>query len=121
VFLGYSSFHKEFKCLDRKTGRIYISRDVIFYDNVFPFSVDSAPATITHSTLLKNQILLPSIALQPSLTEPDLMSNQQRYVEPAVINTFASEDLVIEEREQVVSAEPAQETSSAEEVPKSVP
>jgi hypothetical protein len=30
--------HKGFKCLDLSTGRIYISRDDIFDENVFPFS-----------------------------------------------------------------------------------
>jgi hypothetical protein len=35
VFLGYSNMHKGFKCLDLSTGRIYISRDVIFDGQVF--------------------------------------------------------------------------------------
>lgn len=30
--------HKGFKCLDILMGRIYISRDVVFDENVFPFS-----------------------------------------------------------------------------------
>jgi len=38
AFLGYSQLHKGYKCLDISTGRIYISRDVIFDENVFPFS-----------------------------------------------------------------------------------
>ena len=38
VFLGYSNFHKGFKCLDPDKGRIYISRDVVFYEHVFPFA-----------------------------------------------------------------------------------
>jgi hypothetical protein len=38
VFLGYSSRHKGFKCLEPSTGRVYISRDVIFYESVFPFA-----------------------------------------------------------------------------------
>lgn len=38
VFLGPSHTHKGYKCLDIATGRIYISRDVVFDENVFPFS-----------------------------------------------------------------------------------
>jgi histone deacetylase 1/2 len=38
VFLGYSNMHKGFKCLDISTGRIYISRDVIFNEQIFPFA-----------------------------------------------------------------------------------
>jgi hypothetical protein len=30
VFLGYSSLHKGYKCLDMETGRVYISHDVNF-------------------------------------------------------------------------------------------
>jgi histone deacetylase 1/2 len=38
VFLGYNPRHKGVKCLDVKTGRVYISRDVVFDENVFPFA-----------------------------------------------------------------------------------
>jgi hypothetical protein len=38
VFLGYSNMHKEFKCLDIFKGCIYISRDMIFDESVFPFA-----------------------------------------------------------------------------------
>lgn len=38
MFLGYSVLHKEFKCLDVPSGRVYISRDVTFDEKVFPFS-----------------------------------------------------------------------------------
>jgi hypothetical protein len=37
VFLGYSNLHKEFKCLDVAGGRVYISRDVVFNEMVYPF------------------------------------------------------------------------------------
>jgi hypothetical protein len=32
-----SNLHKGFKCLDVSTGRIYISRDVVFDEDIFPF------------------------------------------------------------------------------------
>jgi histone deacetylase 1/2 len=38
VFLGYSNLHKGFKCLEISSGRVYISRDVVFDENEFPFS-----------------------------------------------------------------------------------
>jgi histone deacetylase 1/2 len=38
VFLGYSPLHRGYKCFDRATSRIYISRDVVFDEQFFPFS-----------------------------------------------------------------------------------
>jgi len=37
VFLGYSNLHKGYKCLDIPSGRVYISRDVVFDEENFPF------------------------------------------------------------------------------------
>jgi hypothetical protein len=49
VFLGYSSLHKWYKCLDPNSGRIHISRDV-FYENVFLFSVCPMILTLHYVT-----------------------------------------------------------------------
>jgi hypothetical protein len=38
VFLGYSSQHNGYMCLEPTTRRVYISRDVMFHETVFPFS-----------------------------------------------------------------------------------
>jgi hypothetical protein len=38
IFLGYSLMHKVMKCLDISIGRVYIFRDVIFDENIFPFA-----------------------------------------------------------------------------------
>jgi hypothetical protein len=38
VFLGYSDMHKGYEYLEISTGRVYISRDVIFDEEIFPFA-----------------------------------------------------------------------------------
>jgi hypothetical protein len=38
AFLGYSNQHKGFKCPDISEGHVYISRDVVFDEGIFPFA-----------------------------------------------------------------------------------
>lgn len=55
VFIGYSGHHKGYKCLDVATGQVYISRDVIFDEQSFPFSrLDSSQnsPSYTYESLL---------------------------------------------------------------------
>ena len=64
TFLGYSMNHKGYKCLD-KSSRIYIPRDVIFYENTFPFTaqptVHSSPMPLQSSFSI-NVPTLPSFS-----------------------------------------------------------
>jgi hypothetical protein len=41
IFLGYSTEHHGYKCLDQFSGRVYVSRNVIFNEQLFPFSSGS--------------------------------------------------------------------------------
>lgn len=55
--------HKGFKCLDVKAGRVYISRDVIFDEDVFPFANLHPNAG---ARLRSEILLLPSYLLNSS-------------------------------------------------------
>lgn len=61
VFLGYSHLYKGFKCLDASTDRVYISRDVVFDGNVFPFSTlhSNAGARLRSEISLLPSFLVP--------------------------------------------------------------
>jgi hypothetical protein len=69
VFLGYSTLHKGYKCLHVPSNRVYISRDVIFDETVFPFSnmpVSHTPPPVTESSLLSADHFMDT-AYAPSL------------------------------------------------------
>jgi hypothetical protein len=61
VFLGYSNLHKGYKCLDISTGRLYISRDIVFDETVFPFALLHSNA----GARLREEINLLPLSLQP--------------------------------------------------------
>jgi len=79
VFLGYSNLHKGFKCLDPKEGRIYISRDVVFDEHVFPFASLHSNAG---ARLRAEFSLLPDILKNPSSTFGDALLHDQHLVSP---------------------------------------
>ena len=52
VFVGYSASHKGYRCLDRATGRVYISRHVVFNEDAFPFATSLGLQSNTHVELV---------------------------------------------------------------------
>jgi histone deacetylase 1/2 len=68
VFLGYSSLHKGFKCLEPSSGRVYISRDVVFDETVFPFNELHPNA---EARLRQEILLLPIDLLNPGDALPN--------------------------------------------------
>jgi hypothetical protein len=107
VFLGYSNSHKGFKCLDPAEGRIYISRDVVFDEHVYPFaSLCPNAGTRLHAELK----LLPDILLNPSSNFGDALLHDKHLVSPS------STDAVHSSYETGVStgADPASTTKNPE-------
>lgn len=68
VYLGVSPQHKGHKCLDA-TGRIYISKDVIFHESQFPYlSLFASSSSNSHmSHTYPAQILFPSVNTNTNL------------------------------------------------------
>jgi hypothetical protein len=80
VFLGYSSIHKGYKCLEVLSGRVYISRDVIFDEKAFLFTEfhSNAGARLHAEINLLPTHLLPSSNVGPrgtNLTDDSLLQN----------------------------------------------
>lgn len=100
AFLGYSNLHKGFKCLDIASGRVYISRDVVFDENVLPFSKlhDNAGAR------LRAEILLLPLSLTNPLLGAGIVNDQVTNDAPA--NQFCEEtsDLQAEETSRATGA-----------------
>jgi len=74
VFLGYSSSHLGYHCLDLAYHRIYVSRHVRFHENVFPFAnSEQKHIPSTFHTAYTPSILASSQFFQPTtlLTSPN--------------------------------------------------
>jgi len=85
VFLGYSDSHKGFKCLDPSEGRIYISRDIVFDEQVFPFHFLHPNAGMQFRAEIA---LLPPSLLPPSSTFGDAILLDQN--SPDTVSTNPS-------------------------------
>jgi hypothetical protein len=73
VFLGYSNLHKGFKCVDVSSSHVYISRDVIFDKNIFPFSKlhPNVRARLRDDILMLPSSLIPSGLVHSGVNNTD--------------------------------------------------
>jgi len=76
VFIGYSERHKGYRCLLPTTGRVYISRHVIFNENFFPFTktyiAKSTPLTTLYRLWTEEVKLLNSVSEGPVSTSSQI-------------------------------------------------
>jgi hypothetical protein len=99
TFLGYSNMHKGFKSLDTPTNRVYISRDVVFDEDTFPFSKLHPNAG---ARLRLEILLLPSNLCKDEFVV-DIVPN---IANPATPNIFCSRNNVVQEPSVMQSAAP---------------
>lgn len=52
VFLSYNPDYKGYKCLNQSIGSVYVSRDVVFVENTFPFASSPPQSTPVSFALL---------------------------------------------------------------------
>uniref|UniRef100_A0A803P354 Retroviral polymerase SH3-like domain-containing protein n=1 Tax=Cannabis sativa TaxID=3483 RepID=A0A803P354_CANSA len=106
--LGYSLNHKGYKCLD-SSGRLYISRDVIFDETSFPFTTIPKLSTDSYSYAeFATSVLIPLT----STFSNSCMHNVPDYTNNSVPHVASTD---VPTQEQVASAsnppEPFQDTS----------
>lgn len=87
VFVGYSNSHEGFKCLDPTEGQIYISRDVVFDEHVFPFASLSPN---TRARLRAEFSLLPDVLLNPSTQFGDAVVHDRHRDAPVITDNCSS-------------------------------
>lgn len=94
VFIGYNSSHKGYKCFDRSTGRVYISRGVAFDETIFPFANQSLSKPQSPKTTHLPTIL-PTLINNTKYTEFSLISTvsaeKPLSIEPAIVDSHVSD------------------------------
>lgn len=79
VFLGYHPSYKGYRGLDVSTGRVYISRHVLFHETVFPFvttaSSASSEASSAPSLTQLHNFFWPSSSVQTTSSVPVTLSS----------------------------------------------
>lgn len=73
VFLGYNPQYKGYRCLYPPTGRVYISRHVVFDENLFPFKHQYQTLVPRYETSL-----LKAWQSATSLSTPQAVNKEQR-------------------------------------------
>ncbi|PKU73211.1 Retrovirus-related Pol polyprotein from transposon TNT 1-94 [Dendrobium catenatum] len=71
VFIGYASAQKGYRCLNPKTGKVYVSRHVIFNEAIFPYhQPDSSLKTNSPNNFVPPLLLVPTKTNQPHTSCP---------------------------------------------------
>ena len=70
IFLGYSPNVKGYKLFDLDTHSVFVSRDVMFHESIFPYSSSSSGSTSSTSLPLPCATYVPILLNDPILSKP---------------------------------------------------
>ena len=72
LFLGYASAHKGYIFFDVSSGRVYISRSVIFHETSFPFQMSLPSSSSFSQSSFSTPVLIsqPNPSTPPSISQP---------------------------------------------------
>lgn len=74
IFIGYSAGHRDYKCLDVSTGKVFVPRHVVFDESLFPYKTSQSNDPPNHET----PVILPAnLKLSPASSTPSTVSNFQ--------------------------------------------
>lgn len=90
VFLGYSSLHKGYKCLHVPSNRVYISRDVVFDENVFPFA--DLPLNSTDASFGSPSVISPDQLVDIACCPLLLPNHGASFPRGARVDTITNDD-----------------------------
>jgi hypothetical protein len=94
VFIGYSKNHHGYKCLNIKSGRVYIARHVIFNESSFPFAKSTPSKSAPSQIVIIPPVPSHSISADSTsaMSEPVVNSNQDIPSPPPSPPSVASSD-----------------------------
>jgi len=93
VFLSYNPNHKGYKCYHIESGRMYISRDVVFHETKFPFAASSSH---TKSYATQPAPFIPPLHIpaptptRPTPPPPSSTSSHSSSAEPSVTHPHSN-------------------------------
>ena len=69
IFLSYSSIHLGYRCSSLSTNILYISRNVIFEESIFPYFHTFTPSQNKSTGILGSSPTIPPIIMMPSVQD----------------------------------------------------
>ncbi|KAJ4764474.1 Gag/pol [Rhynchospora pubera] len=112
VFIGYAMSQKGYRCLHVSTGRVFVSRHVVFNEQIFPFQSESLQSNSEPSVAQTTELWAPILLQRASSPSPPSVSSQIPSGPPVSSAQSASTPNIIASRPVTSVAAPSSQRSS---------